>query len=248
MPISPNPTPKNILLVAIFLLAAWLMPQFSLAQMKNVERNSKKVYYMATGILPYSPAVKLKVAYHKQEHALSCEIASLLMALKYKTVSVTESELIARIPVADAGARDRKNNTWGDPNLGFVGNIDGKMPNTGYGVYEQPIYDVAVKYRPAKIIIDGSLNDLIAELINDNPVVVWGTAGSGKDISWKTSEGKIIPARYIEHARLLIGFTGTSEKPEKMILLDPVYGEIKMSVKSFMQNWELMDKRAVVVY
>ena len=209
----------------------------------------KKIYYQAVRIIkPIKPAVKLAVPYHRQEHALSCEVASLLMALQYKGVNITESELIQQLPIADPGPR-RQNNTWGDPNVGFVGTIDGKMPNTGYGVYEQPIYDLAAKYRPAKIIVDGALTDLIIELTDNNPVVVWGVVvGRNKDISWKTPEGKTITAQLDEHARTLIGYTGKSDKPELLILLDPLYGEIRLTVEDFIKNWELLGKKAVVIY
>jgi len=122
------------------------------------------------------------------------------------------------------------------------------MPNTGYGVYEQPIYDLALKYRDAKIIENAELNDLLKELINGNPIVVWGVSGSGRSISWKTPEGEVIDAKMDEHARTLIGYTGNSDNPQLIILLDPVYGELRLSAKSFLANWTMLDNRAVVIY
>jgi uncharacterized protein YvpB len=202
--------------------------------------------YHAVLAIPVKPAVKLAVPLHYQEHKLSCEIASLLMALNYRGVKVTESELFARLPVSFPGPR-QASNIWGDPNLGFVGNVDGYMPDTGYGVYEKPIYDLAVKYRPAKIISSTSIENLITELSNGNPIVVWGVVGPGQDISWKTPGGKTINANMDEHARILIGYTGDSKNPQLMILLDPIYGELKMSIKDFLANWENLDKRAVVI-
>jgi uncharacterized protein YvpB len=187
------------------------------------------------------------VPLHYQQHALSCEVASLTMALNYKGVKVTEDELIALLPFSDTGPR-QAGNIWGDPNLGFVGNIDGSMPNTGYGVYDQPIYDLAAKYRPAKIITNGTINDLLIELSDSNPIVVWGVVGSGQDISWKTPEGKTIYAKLDEHARTLIGFTGQSDNPKLMILLDPIFGKIRMTISDFQKNWNKLDKRAVVIY
>lgn len=238
-----------LLLGLVFLLAVWSAFELSIADTKGRENIVKKIYYQAVRIIrPIKPAIRLAVPYHHQEHALSCEIAALKMALNYKGVTVTEKELINQLPIADPGPRNQ-NNIWGDPNIGFVGNIDGAMPNTGYGVYEQPIYDLANKYRPAKIIVNGTIADLLAELSNNNPVVVWGVVvGRSKDISWKTPEGKVITAQLDEHARTLIGFTGTSEKPQLLILLDPLYGEIRLSVKDFLKNWALLEKKAVVVY
>jgi len=238
-----------VLVFILFLSIAWFIFELTVDDVKGEENVAKKIYYQAVRIImPVKPAVKLAVPYHHQEHALSCEVASLLMALNYKGVKVTESELIKELPISDPGPR-HQDNTWGDPNLGFVGNIDGTMPNTGYGVYEQPIYDLASKYRQAKIINNPVLADLITELGNNNPVVVWGVVvGRSKDISWKTPEGQVITAQLDEHARTLIGFTGTSDNPKLMILLDPLYGEVRLSVKDFLKNWELLEKKAVVIY
>lgn len=235
------------LLLTIFLLVAWIVFELTLDDAKGEENVVKKVYYEAVRIIPIKPAVKLAVAYHRQERTLSYEVASLLMALNFKGATVTEKELIQQLPISDPGPRNN-DNTWGDPNLGFVGNINGIMPNTGYGVYEKPIYDLAIKYRPAKIITNATINDLITELTNNNPVVVWGVVGKGKDIFWKTPEGQVINAKMDEHARTLIGFTGSSDNPKLLILLDPIYGEIRMKVADFLKNWGVLDKRAVVIY
>jgi uncharacterized protein YvpB len=238
---------QGLLLGLIFLIIGWFVFELRVGDVKGEENIIKKIYYQVINILPIKPAVKLAVPYHHQEHKLSCEIASLLMALKYRGILVTEKELIDQLPISDSGSR-KVNNIWGDPNLGFVGNINGRMPNTGYGVYEQPIYDLASKYRSAKIITEGTIDQLISELGNGNPVVVWGVVGKGKDISWETPEGKVISAKMDEHARTLIGFTGQSIKPELMILWDPIYGEIRLSTADFLKNWEMLGKRAVVVY
>ncbi len=236
------------LIAMIALLVTWFAFELTVNDVKGKENFFKKIYFRTVRILPVKPAVKLAIPFHHQEHTLSCEVASLLMALKYKGANVTESELIQQLPVSDPGPR-HPDNTWGDPNVGFVGDINGKMPNTGYGVYEQPIYDLASKYRTAKILKNPSVTDLITELTNGNPIVVWGVVvGRSRDISWKTPEGKVIKAKLDEHARTLIGFTGTSDNPQLMILQDPIYGEIRLKVADFMKNWELLEKKAVVIY
>ncbi|MFA6534243.1 MAG: C39 family peptidase [Patescibacteria group bacterium] len=235
------------LILALAIFIGWVIFELSLDDIKGEENIVKRAYYQVTNILPVKPAVRLAVARRRQEHLLSCEIASLLMALNYRGVAVTENELIQQMPVSDPAPRS-VDNIWGDPNLGFVGNINGKMPNTGYGVYEQPIYDLAIKYRDAKIINNASLNDLLLELGNGNPIVVWGVTGTGRDISWQTAEGKTISAKMNEHARTLIGYTGQSNQPKLMILLDPVYGEIRLAAADFLKNWAKLDNRAVVVY
>jgi uncharacterized protein YvpB len=235
------------LLVILIIAIGWLIFELTIDDVKGRENPIKKILYQVTSILPIKPAIRLAVPYHRQEHSLSCEIASLLMALKYRGINIAENELIIQLAVSDFGPR-QVGNIWGDPNLGFVGSIDGAVPNTGYGVYEQPIYDLALKYRPAKIITNGTLNDLLAELNDNNPIVVWGVSGSGRDISWKTIDGKTINAKFDEHARTLIGYTGKSNNPQLIILLDPIYGEIRMKTKDFLVNWGKLDNRAVVIY
>jgi len=237
-----------VVLLAVIGFLGWVIYELTVEDVKGEENIVKKVFYEAAVIIsPIKPAVKLAVPYHHQEHTLSCEIASLLMALNYQGVKITESDLIKDLPVSDPGPR-QAGNIWGDPNLGFVGNIDGNMPNTGYGVYEQPIYDLAIKYRSAKILTNAPLADLITELYKGNPIVVWGVVGKGRDISWKTAEGKVIVAKFDEHARTLIGYTGQSDKPQLMIFFDPIYGEVRMKVNDFMANWGKLDNRAVVIY
>lgn len=243
-----------IVLAAIILIAiGWTAWEFTLDDTKGAENPVKiavrTAYYKIALIVPAKSksAVNLAVPYHHQQHNLSCEAASLLMALQYRGVNVTENELIAQLPTSDPGPRN-SGNIWGDPELGFVGNINGSMPNTGYGVYEQPIYNLALKYRPAKIIASGTVADLATELSNGNPVVIWGVIGKGRDISWQTSAGLAIKAQMNEHARTLIGFTGTSDNPQLMILLDPIFGEIRMNIADFLANWAKMNNRAVVIY
>jgi len=241
----------SVLLCFVIIFFGWTIYELTLDDVKGEENPVKQVVTEVINkvdlIVPIKPAVKLAVPYHRQEHNLSCEAAALLMALNYRGVAVTESDLIKALPVSDPGPR-QANNIWGDPNLGFVGNIDGHMPDTGYGVYEQPIYDLASKYRTAKIISSSTLDNLITELVNGNPIVVWGVSGKGRDISWQTSAGKVITAKMDEHARTLIGYTGDSKNPQLMILLDPIYGEIRMKVVDFLANWKMLDNRAVVVY
>jgi hypothetical protein len=48
--------------------------------------------------------------------------------------------------------------------------------------------------------------------------------------------------------RTLVGFEGDIRNPDKLILMDPKYGEIRMSREKFLSDWELLGKRAVVVY
>ena len=70
-------------------LIIWVVYEFTIDDPKGTVNIVKKIYYEATAILPVNPAVDLKVTLHYQEHALSCEVASLRMALNYKYFNYT---------------------------------------------------------------------------------------------------------------------------------------------------------------
>jgi hypothetical protein len=71
---------------------------------------------------PPKPTVLLPALFHKQEHALSCEAATLKMALSVFGADVSESEILKYLPYDKT---PKKNGVWGDPNKGFVGKVDG---------------------------------------------------------------------------------------------------------------------------
>lgn len=187
---------------------------------------------------------KLSAFYHHQEHNLSCEAAALLMGLLYRGVSVSETALINDIGF---DSTPKSGGVWGDPNVAFVGDINGRQPSTGYGVYWNPVAKAASLYRSSRVITGGKITDLTAEIQKGNPVVVWGTAGTGKRIDWKNTAGQNIVAVSGEHARLMIGFIGSADNPTKIITLDPLAGERHFTIASFLWNWGLLGSSGVVV-
>lgn len=241
--------PQHSALIVILIILSFGM--FFYIHSPKAQRSTKYVLYALKNAIFKIPekeiAVKLNVPYHRQEHALSCEIAALKMALNFYKVKISESELLVLLPY-DTNLPRSKNNIWGNPDLGFVGDIDGTIPNGGYGVYEKPIADLASKFRKSKALNSAKLSDILTEVADKHPVIVWGTLASGKDISWKTREGKFIKAIYGEHTRVIIGFSGTINNPKYIILHDPIYGTITMSKEKFLKDWALLGNKAVVVY
>lgn len=92
----------------------------------------------------------LAVPLYLQQHPLSCEAASLRMALAYRKVDVAEDDLLSQIGVDPT---PHTGNVWGDPYKAFVGNVNGKQMTTGYGVYWGPIARVAGNYRRATEVL-----------------------------------------------------------------------------------------------
>ncbi|MFA6043318.1 MAG: Ig-like domain-containing protein, partial [Patescibacteria group bacterium] len=187
---------------------------------------------------------RIAVPFHRQERSLSCEAATAVMALRYYKVSITEKAII------DAVGFDRtkkQGNVWGNPHVAFVGDINGRQPSTGYGVYWQPIAKAISAYRPARWFTGWSLRQLLTEVEAGHPVIVWGTAGSGKRIDWKTPSGGNVVAVMGEHVFVVMGYIGSIDNPQVIITQDPLSGEHRFTKASFLWNWGVLGNSGVVV-
>lgn len=190
---------------------------------------------------------KLPVPYFHQEHSLSCEIACLKMALAYQGASVTERDLLALLP---KDSTRKSKDCWGDPDQGFVGDIDGDMGVNGYGVYWKPIAQLGRHWRETQILQHGTVQDLAANVIAKRPVIIWGYAGSGagKKLDWKTPSGKKVCAISNEHTRVVTGFAGDQTNPEVFFVLDPAIGELTWSRDELEKNWQSLGHCGVIVF
>lgn len=190
-------------------------------------------------------AVKLDIPFHRQEHSLSCEAATLRMALLGYGLDIPESEILRSLPF---DATPREGDEWGDPYQGFVGNIDGKMMVDGYGVYWEPLARTASRWAYADVIEDGTVGDLVEHLAEGHPIIVWGYLGRGQKVSWTTPAGRRIEAVNGEHTRLVIGFDGSASDPAGFFVIDPVYGHQYWEREKFLHNWDAFGRMGVVVY
>lgn len=189
----------------------------------------------------------MPVPYFRQEHNLSCEIASLRMALNYQGANVGEPDLIKLLPFDTTPKED---GIWGNPEKGFVGKIDGRMGEDGYGVYWEPIALVGQHWRKTKILENGTVQDLTANLAAKRPIVIWGHAknSAGRRMDWKTPTGENVFAIDGEHARVVTGFAGEQQDPEAFFISDPIFGELFWTREELEENWQSLGKHGVVVY
>ncbi|MCP6719289.1 MAG: C39 family peptidase [Patescibacteria group bacterium] len=181
-----------------------------------------------------------------QDYSLSCEAASLKMALGKKGIFISEDKIMSKIGY---DLTSRRENVWGDPYQVYVGDISGKMCQTGYGVYWGPVAKAAQSFSSAEAFSNWGIEDLVREIDLGNPVIVWGSLAIERltDCSWYTQEGKYVKAFKETHVRLAIGFVGPVENPSKIILNDPLYGRTYWAVPFFLKNWETFDYSGVVV-
>jgi uncharacterized protein YvpB len=188
---------------------------------------------------------KLAVPAYLQKYTLSCEIASLRMALSFKGVNVSEDDIIPKVgldPTPHTG------NIWGNPYNAFVGNIRGTQMKDGYGVYWGPIAKAARFYRNAQEFQGWSIGQLTNAIANNNPVVIWVYSHSGIKTSWNTPDGQSIYAVRDEHAVTAVGFVGPPDNPTQLIINDPLIGQVYWSRSSFDKKWDIFGRSGVVVY
>lgn len=198
--------------------------------------------------LPSTPALaqqtSVPITWHRQEHALSCEIATLKMALGSHGFNVTEQELLTQMPFDQTA---RRAGVWGDPHQGFVGDIDGRMLRTGYGVYWEPIAKLGNRYVHTKILERSSTAEVAHFVAAGDPVIIWGHYGTPTIHSWHTPAGKPIRAVSGEHTRVVYGFDGPAGAPTRFYLMDPLVGPMSWSTAELMANWSSFNHSAVAV-
>jgi uncharacterized protein YvpB len=194
---------------------------------------------------PPAADVLLAVKFHLQEHPLSCEAAALTMALRFQEARITETEVISRMPFDKT---PHSGSVWGDPDKGFVGNIDGKIPVDGYGIHCKPLAETARRWRRAEVIEGGSPQEVARHVLAGRPVIVWGFTGKGGPLTWQTPGGKTVHADVGEHTRVVCGFRGAPADPDGFFLIDPNCGLVYWPKRLFVSNWDALNRSGVVIY
>lgn len=176
-----------------------------------------------------------------------CEVTSLAMLLQYAGVKVDKMTLAKQIkkdptPINMTNRRDIIK--WGNPDVGFVGDVTGK--SAGYAVYEQPMIDLIELYLPERAVdlTKSSFDDLLKQVSNGRPVVVWTTGNYKPPVrweEWKHSNGTLKTTLDL-HVVVLVGYD------EKYVYInDPLSGKKQQAVdkNTFIKSWEALNKRAV---
>ncbi|WP_042357312.1 C39 family peptidase [Bacillus rubiinfantis] len=170
-----------------------------------------------------------------------CEIASLAMIMNYHGVKVTKNELakkIKRVPLT------YPNGQKGNPNAGFVGNME---TGPGLGVYNGPVYELAKSYVGNKVVnlTNSPFTDLLKKVSQGLPVwIITTTQFSPVSTfkTWDTPQGKI-KITFNEHSVAITGYD------EKYIYINDPYGvkNRKCERKRFIEAWKQMGSQAIVI-
>lgn len=171
-----------------------------------------------------------------------CEVTSLAMILNYKGNKVTKNELAKKV---DRVPLKYSNGDNGNPNVGFVGNME---DGPGLGVYHGPIFELAQKYAKGKVmdLTNQPFDRLLQEVAEGNPIWVITTstfAPVTEFQTWETPQGSV-DITYNMHSVVITGYD------RENIYVNNPYGtkNQKLDRDNFIQAWEQMGKQAIVIH
>jgi uncharacterized protein YvpB len=169
----------------------------------------------------------LGVPYYSQHEQFTCNLAAMRMALAYRGIYRTESEIRLGIGVGSNPDED-----WVD----------------GYGVHADPVAEyVRSQGRNAVVKRGWSLAELVKEIEGGNPVVLfWYNRYSQPPGSFT------LPGGYTGyngmHSEVVRGFVGDSSDPDYLLTNDPWRGALTYSRAHFLSTWAYLNYTAIVVY
>lgn len=175
-----------------------------------------------------------------------CEITSLTMLLHYYGIAKSKMELAAEMPKDTTPIKlnaDGSPAFWGNPNLGFVGDVTRKQ--RGFGIYHAGLFPLLKSYIPEAIDITGESFELFEQQIARGlPVIVWTTIDYNIPYKWVTWDTPIGPLQttYAEHAVLMVGYDENN-----VYLNDPLSGkkQVKVNKAQFIDSWSAMGKQGL---
>ncbi|WP_018132228.1 C39 family peptidase [Effusibacillus pohliae] len=181
------------------------------------------------------------------EYYNGCEVTSVSMLLTAAGHPMDKTELADRIAKDSTPQVVDENGaiiSWGDPNVGFVGDITGQQP--GYGVYHGPVAKMLNSILPngAEDLTGRPFDEILGRVAAGKPVIVWTTVDFQPTSGWVKWQGPNGPvkATFDEHAVLLVGYDD-----QHVFVNDPLDGSAGKAVdrNSFTTAWEQLGKQAV---
>ena len=189
--------------------------------------------------------VTLNVMEYNQhpDYPTGCESVALYILLKYYGTDVTVDQIVDALP--KAGLPYTKNGLlYGpDPNKYFVGD---PRNSSSYGVFNEPIAQVAEQFRPGVQCKTGApLEDVIEILDSGNPAQVWYTTNPTRGIvyrrEWFLDTGELFKWPGGEHAVVVCGHDQTN-----LTYRDPnTGGTVVMEIEEFRKIYDELGGRIV---
>ncbi|WP_041455017.1 C39 family peptidase [Anaerolinea thermophila] len=170
---------------------------------------------------------------HPQYFSLSCEAAVATDWAAYFGVTISEYNFQFELPRSD------------NPEKGFVGDVNapwGQIPPYGYGVHAQPVANLLNQYGlPARAVKGWSVEEIKAELANDQPVIVWviGNVEGGIPYEYTDKEGNMVIVAAYEHVILVTGYSKTHLR----YISNGAFYDVPIEV--FENSWKVLGNMAI---
>jgi uncharacterized protein YvpB len=191
----------------------------------------------------------LDVPVYRQAYALSCEAASLRMALAYRGLTTDDAAILdvigsdTRPPFYRDGVL-----RWGDPYTTFVGEVTGSEARlTGYGTYYPTIARAAIALGGSVLAAAEGISPqrVYSSVLDGHPAIVWVA------YEWMTVvrsdylafDGATVPyAGPVEHSVTVVGVNPTS-----VLINDPDAGQYWIPKSTFESVYQTYNQMAVVL-
>jgi uncharacterized protein YvpB len=197
-------------------------------------------------IAPSSAMLDAPLIMQYPELPRGCEITSLTMLLQFYGVDKGKMELLPEMNRDTTPIEynlDGSIKYWGNPYVGFVGDIT--LDSVGFGIYHSALFDLLATYIPSALDLTGGFfQDLEQQIAQGIPVMVWTTVRyevPDKWVEWDTPAGPI-RTTFQEHAVLLVGFD-----EENVYVNDPLKNRknVKINKAQFTASWKAMGQQAL---
>jgi uncharacterized protein YvpB len=197
---------------------------------------------------PASETVSLAIPLYKQHYKFTCFTTAAKMALGFRKIEIDEVKFLDEIGY-DKTKRNFVTNSWGNPNLGVVGTINGQGEG-GYGAHWDPVAKAMSQHTRVEVKRNWTLAEMLTAVKAGNPVMVWWVNGvwPAKDISWNTSSGEKVYTVNGMHVEVVRGYSGTPENPEYIYTNDPWRGKRQYKPEVFKELWKWFENTAIIVY
>jgi uncharacterized protein YvpB len=191
----------------------------------------------------------LNVPWYHQAFELSCESASLRMALAYEGIATTD-QAILNIVGSDLSRATFVNGAlrWGDPYASFVGNVNGsEIALTGYGMYYPTVVKAATQLGGHVLAAGEGLapSQVYEAVLAGHPVVTWVTYQWVilRRQDYVAFDGRTIPyAGPGEHAVTIVGVD-----PTRVLVNNPWSGPEWVTKALFERIYLTYNQMAVVL-
>ncbi|CAM3652174.1 C39 family peptidase [Marinicrinis lubricantis] len=175
-----------------------------------------------------------------------CEITTLTMLLNFNGIMKTKMEMEKELPRDNTPlVQDKDGNiiSWGNPHVGFVGDIT--LKSKGFGVYNGPMFALLKKYIPTAVNLTGNdFSAVEASIAKGVPVMVWNTVHYSPPedwVEWQSPSGKV-RTTFKEHTVLVVGYD-----KQYVYINDPLKEtkQLRVDKQQFIKGWEALGKQAI---